>query len=139
MITAGFDTPKLRKLAGSEKPYNHFEIAALRDVALDELGQQPVSRDVAVRRYARERLQAALDDTAVLPTEFEVVAHLFMQTDLRDLYDFYLLHFAHEDLKTLEVQWYWPDADRTNILEIMKLQAQAFVARETQGRSSADE
>jgi hypothetical protein len=93
MLIEGRDAPHLRMLAGQERPYNHFELANLRDRALDELGEGRGFRDQAVRLYARERLQAAIAGHADLPTEVAVVAQLCIENDYaRDLFDFYLLH-----------------------------------------------
>ncbi len=66
-----------------------------------------------------------------LPTEIEAVAQLCIQHDYApDLYDFYLLHDAYDSLRTSELQWYWPDAGRSNILQIMRQRAEEFVREE---------
>jgi hypothetical protein len=77
-----------------------------------------------------------------LPAEVEQVANLSIEIDhsranlsieidhSRDLYDFYLLHNAYDDLRTSEVQWYWEGATRSNILQLMKSEAEKF-ARDT--------
>jgi hypothetical protein len=130
MLIEGRDTPHLRVLAGMLPPHNHFQLADLRDKALSELGEPSLSRDRAIVVYARERLHAALADDLDLPTEIETVAQLCIAGNyLNDLFDFYLLWNAHDDLKTSELQWYWPGADRSNILEIMKRRAEEFIRR----------
>jgi hypothetical protein len=132
VLTAGRDTPHLRMLAGAEGPHNHFELAELRDRTLDELGEAPVSHVDGVRIYARERLRAATAGSADLRVEIAVVADLCSTNDYPgELHDFYLLHNAYEDLQSLGVQFYWPDADRANILAIMKHRAEEFVRDES--------
>ena len=45
-----------------------------------------------------------------------------------DLEPFSSLHFAAEDLLQAEMQWYWPDATRENIDQIVREEAQRFVS-----------
>lgn len=47
----------------------------------------------------------------------------------RELQAFYNLSFAWEDLQISEEQWYWAGAIRDNIDQIMREEAEAFVAR----------
>lgn len=37
----------------------------------------------------------------------------------KDIYDFYLLRWAFDDLQRETVQWYWDGADRSNIHQIV--------------------
>jgi hypothetical protein len=37
----------------------------------------------------------------------------------RDIYDFYLLRWAYDDLQREPSQFYWPGADRSNIRDIV--------------------
>ena len=128
MLMQGRDSAHLRMLAGMEGPHNHFELAALRDRVLGELGEEAPSRDEAVRLYAKERLRATMDGAADLLVEIEVVAQLYIGNDHQSaLQDFCLLHWAYDDLQTSAVQWYWPGADRSNILAIMKRKVEEFV------------
>jgi hypothetical protein len=65
MLTAGHDTPHLRRLAGLLSPVNAFEVAELRDRALDELGFAPTAPDVALRQFAAEHLTEALREMEI--------------------------------------------------------------------------
>src|SRR5262245_27144451 len=60
MLEEGRDGHHLTMLAGMLPPYNHFEIAALRDRTLEELGIADLDPDMAVRTFAAERLRLAL-------------------------------------------------------------------------------
>jgi hypothetical protein len=128
LLIEGHDTHYLRMLAGKLPPHNHFEIAALRDRALDELGVSSVSREDAVCLYAAERLRSAIAGETDLQTEMAALAQLCIDANYaRSLFDFYLLSNASEDLETSDMQWYWPDATRSNILQIMRNRAEEFV------------
>jgi hypothetical protein len=73
-------------------PYNHFELADLRDRVLEELGETPISRSAALTLYARERLRAALNGRADLITEVRALAEMCGQAGYPDeLWDFYEL------------------------------------------------
>jgi hypothetical protein len=47
----------------------------------------------------------------------------------RYLYDSYLLYFAQDDLRVSEIQWYWPDATRDNIEEIIREYATKWIQK----------
>jgi hypothetical protein len=133
LLIDGRDSMCLRRLAGAEAPHNHFELATLRDGTLEELGVEAVSREAALTGYARERLRAAIAGTADLTTEIEVVSQLCSgRDDVPLLVEFYLLHNAYADLQTSDLQWYWPEANRSNILAIMRQRAERFVSNESQ-------
>ena len=42
--------------------------------------------------------------------------------------DFYLLHYALDDLRHEDVQWYWPDADKSNIHSIIDERSRRWLA-----------
>jgi hypothetical protein len=129
LLVEGQDSVHLRELAGALEPLYHFEVAALRDAALDELHIEPVSPADAVTMYARERLRAALAGNANLIDAIYFVSQLYIaHDDARALLDFYLLDNAYADLRFQGEQWYWNGADRSNILEIMRQRAEEFVA-----------
>jgi hypothetical protein len=130
LLIEGWDTPHLRMLAGKNAPHNHFEIAALRDRVLDELGATCISREQAVSMFAAVRLEPAINGEADLPTEVAAVAQLCIDTGYgNELSDFYLLHHAYDAIQNSDEQRYWPDADRSNILKIMRNRAEEFVGR----------
>ena len=128
MLVAGFDTDALRVLAGESPPFNHFEIAALRDAALAELRVASPTRDVAVATYAAERLRAALDGEKGILEALAEVADLRTANDhQRELAIFYDLHYAYADLLIGPHQHYYDGANHANIAELIVQAARDFV------------
>lgn len=116
-------------LAGMSPPFNHFEMAELRDRALAELGFGSISRADALRVYAAEIAQDAESGRAeILPTLHELNRLCIDEDYASELQDFYLLYFAWDDLLTSNEQWYWPGATRENIAIIAKQTLSEFVA-----------
>ena len=124
MLEQGLSGRHLVFLAGMAPPHNHFELAELRDRALEEVGAVGVSDVIALRRYAAEELQWALSGEADLAETLRAFKDLCVANDYRrEFYDLYLLYFAYTDLLDSEEQHYWPDATRENILSIIREQA----------------
>jgi hypothetical protein len=131
MLEQGHDGHYLTRLAGMLPPYNHFELADLRDRALREQGIPDVDDSAAVRAFAAERLRLALAGEIELMTAVEAVADLCIARDYaKELFDFYLLYFAYIDLRDSDIQWYWQGATRENIDAISRQRAVEFL-RET--------
>jgi len=128
MLERGVDTPHLRKLAGVLPPFNPFELAAIRDRALEEIGCDS-DDEPSVSEFSAELLRDGLDGSLELTDAVRQVGELcFTQDQHRaHLFDFYLLAHAHDDLAVMEVSGYWPDAMRENIGAIMRERAQQFV------------
>jgi hypothetical protein len=115
-------------LAGMTPPFYHFEMAALRDRALEELGIAPISRPEALKIYAAEIALDALQGDRDMLAVLKELSRLCIEQDyVADLFDFYLLFNAWEDLLTSVDQWYWPDANRANIAEIARARLETFV------------
>jgi hypothetical protein len=129
MLERGYDSRSLRILAGTDPPFNHFELAELRDKALDDIGASREPEN-ALTTFAAEILRSGLAGERRL---WEAVVHvkdLCIEADYaRELYPFYLLAFAAEDLEHEPVQWYWEGADRSNIDRIIREQARIFVEK----------
>ncbi|MGE0145153.1 MAG: hypothetical protein AB7T19_17850 [Planctomycetota bacterium] len=112
----GRDSPGLRILAGETPPFSHFEMQSLVDRTFCELGltdPQTVEDALSVlaRRLARFVLAGDVDRGAALVE----LRTYYLQFDVPDVLDFYLLHHALADLQSGSQQWYWPGADRSNI------------------------
>jgi hypothetical protein len=132
LLERGQDSPHLRQLAGMLPPYNHFEIAALRDRTIEELKIAEVAPAEVIREYAAEVIRCALDGDLDVIIALKIVADLCVADKYPpDLMDFYCLYFAHIDLQDGGMQWYWNGATRDNIDEIFRELAQQFVAGET--------
>lgn len=129
MLEQGRDGGYLSMLASMAPPFNHFEVAELRDRSLQELGVAEVSDAEAITRYATETLRLAASGAIELEPALAIVKDLCVATDYSDdLHDFYLLYFAYTDLQESEVQWYWEGATRSNIESIVRERAQAYLA-----------
>jgi hypothetical protein len=90
--------------------------------------------DDPVERRAVELLQEALNDGG-LPMHRAIcqVANLCIEADYRrDLWDFYLLCNALDDLREIGVQGYWNGATADNIQELAIATARAFLATRRQ-------
>ena len=130
MLERGFESRSLLMLAGVTPPLNHFEIRDLRDRALEEMGLPEHHIEDPVTAHVVAMVSAALSDVSALREVFATVARLATETGYpNDLMPFYLLHFADEDLRYQDMQWYWPEANRTNIGRIMREEAEHFVAK----------
>src|SRR5690349_11265231 len=90
MLEGGASGQALATLAGMIPPFNHFELANLRDQALREVGIADVDKSTAARLYAAECLRAALDGRADLVASIRILAGLCVALDYSaDLFDFY--------------------------------------------------
>ena len=120
MLQAGHDTTHLAILAGMTPPFNQFEMVALVDKVLRELGRDWADRESVVKDYAVELLEKMLRHEVNSADAMCTLSDLCIELQYPPfLMDFYRLHFAQEDLRTSEVQWYWPDATRANIENII--------------------
>ncbi|MBX3413247.1 MAG: hypothetical protein KF708_11205 [Pirellulales bacterium] len=128
MLETGRDGQFLTRLAGMQPPFNHFELADLRDRVLQEQGIRELNGPMAVHAFAAERLRLALAGDIELIAAVETIKELCIALDyIKELYDFYLLFWAYEDLRNSDVQYYWPDATRENIDEIIRQRAAQFL------------
>jgi hypothetical protein len=131
MLERGQESHYLLRLAAMTPPYNHFEIADLRDRTLCDLGIAEMGPSEAVLSYARELLRTALADRENIADAIAEVAQLCITSNYQnELFDFYLMHDAYEDLQTQGVQWYWEGATTENINALMRDRAQQFVLGE---------
>jgi hypothetical protein len=132
LLERGHDGHYVMRLAGMLPPHNHFEIAALRDMTLTELGIADAAADDAVISYGMELLQHAVSDDSYLPCAFAALSGLYIANGYQKaLVDFYLLHHTYEDLQYEEIQWYWDGATSKNIRSIMRNRAKAFLSAHT--------
>ncbi|MEP1227382.1 MAG: hypothetical protein ABJL20_12970 [Ekhidna sp.] len=123
MMQAGFETESLSMLALLEKPYNQFELKELTDRILVELGLSYEDNETVIRNYATYLVDLGLKGEKELRVLLSSLRDIYYASDYNSEYlDFYLLSYAKEDLEFDEFQYYWNDADRTNIdEEILKV------------------
>lgn len=128
MLEDGSESDHVTRLAGKLPPFNHFEIAALRDRALEELQVVEAPREEAVIAYASEVLLQGLDGEIPWEEVLPRVAKLHVDCDfLPALQRFYLLANAFSDLQSNEYQYYVREADRSNIVALVEHEARAFL------------
>ena len=99
MLESGHDTEALRILSGETTPFNQFEIQALVDQALQNLGIAPISNiDDAAKMLVSVRVQETFDYNTSIEATLSELYQLYIELNHHpDIQDFYLLHFASED------------------------------------------
>lgn len=130
MLAAGHDTPALRVMAGELGPFNAFEMWAMTDRVVAELGLTPFDddRDAALA-LATVRIRQMLDGVILHEAGLHELWDLHLSLDHSGpLHDFYLLHCALGDLKHDDHQWYWPGADRSNIHDVIDERCRRWLA-----------
>lgn len=134
LLEKGRDGDNVERLAGMLPPFNHFQLAALRDQTLREQGKQDVDVSIAIREFAAEHLSRALSGDLDLIEAIDAVKNLCVTHDYdKSLHDFYLLYWAYSDLSDGPCQWYWPDATRDNIDSLIRQTAERFLRENDSG------
>ncbi len=131
LLEKGIDTPSLSVLAGEKPPYNQFELGELVDRVLAELGVSKYSRvgDAAVA-YASVRTRHLLSGCDTPDAVLSELGALCSEMNYPDeIHDFYLLHWALDDLKHDTMCYHWPDADRDNIHQIIRSYCQNWLKK----------
>jgi hypothetical protein len=130
MLERGLDTPHLLRLAAMLPPHNHFELANLRDRALDELTITDISQSEAITAYAKDILRTALENATNIIDAVAEVSQLCIASDYhRPIFDFFLLDNAYDELQSQMVQWYWDGATAENIVSLMRQRAEEFIGQ----------
>jgi len=128
MLELGHDSPNLLQLAGMLPPYNHFELAALRDRALQELKIQEAPPSDAIREYAVEVLRCALNGDLEVIEALDILVYLCRADGFRkDLMQFYHLSYGQVDLQDGGMQWCLDGATVEDFDEIFRVFAKEFV------------
>jgi hypothetical protein len=119
MMVAGFKTEHLIELAGIEKPYNDFGLNELTDKVFEELELNYDNEEQVVKNYILYVLDQVLVQEREVEKTLRELNRLCIDLDYnKQLYDFYSLYNAMDELNYSENQWYWEGANRSNILEI---------------------
>lgn len=124
MLLAGYDTEHLVILAGEREPFNSFQMQVLTDKVLAELHLNYSDKHQVIKNYVcyliGKSLDGELENFRVLSILKGLCIEIGYQDPLYDyLYDFYSLYFAKEDLLHAEYQYYWGEATKENIDEII--------------------
>lgn len=128
-LETGCDSKALAMLAGAMPPFNQFE---MRDLVLRVFADLDLrlyaSRPGAVLALVDQLVRSATDSPHARRLVLQEIAHLYVAEGyLSPVTPFYMLHSAAVDLQTTEVQWYWPDAHRGNIDELIREQFRSWL------------
>ena len=123
MMEAGFESENLYMLAGISRPFNQFELQDLTNKVLKDLQLDFSDKDLVIKNYTYYIILNSINH----PEKYLVVLRELKEICLNlnldaDYMNFYLLYFAKADLIESEMQWYWDDANRDNIDDIIKSQ-----------------
>jgi len=116
LLSQGHESPNLINLAGLTPPLDHFEVQDYTRRAIRELGLEVPTGVAGILAYARDLVEDIIDKPSVMGQRLRVLCDLHIQENyLKDLYDFYLLSNAYDDLQMYGEQHYWEGAKLSNI------------------------
>ena len=119
-LCGGEDSASLRILAGLTAPLSSFEVRDYASKALRELNIEIPTGSDAISAYARDLVEEITATPDCMQRNLGILCDLCIAEDYQDdIYDFYTLRWAFDDLQSGEVQWYWDGADRNNIRDIV--------------------
>ena len=128
-LVQGCDSPHLRQLAGVSGTEDQAELEELFDRTSRELGLVTPSPDAAISLYAQGLARDYLANTVTQEKLLDELFQLCIDTDYRrDLYPFYLLRFAREDLQDSKVSFYRLDVTRENFDEVLRREVDTFLS-----------
>jgi hypothetical protein len=135
LLERGYSMRNIEILAGMMPPFNHFEIAQLRNSVLLDIGAPELSHGDAVHAYAGELAAEVLRNDADMVQLVAELADLCIAEGYPpELYDSYLLYNAWQDLRSAEIQWYVTDATRENIDSLIREHLVAMAIRAKMSR-----
>jgi len=127
-LCQGLDSPNLRILAGLEEPLQTFEVKDYALKAMKELEMELLQGDAAISAYAYDVIHEIIEDPKKMKSNLKTLCELCIAEDYqKDIYDFYTLRWAYDDLEEQEVQYYWEGADRSNIQEVVLKRCQDWI------------
>lgn len=130
MLIAGYDSENLLYLAGENEKTNQFELQNIANKALTELNLDFSNEEMVINNYVCYLIDQAISKERSYESVLENLKNLCIELDYASyLYDFYSLFYAQEDLKFDTHQWYWDNADRENINQIIE---DYFLKRKTE-------
>lgn len=130
MMQLGYESPTLFMLASFNKPTNYFEVINYVKDTVRELGLEMKSGDDAILSYASYYIQKIAEGENVRDNLTKVY-DVYQSGDYEDfLFDFYMLHWAWDDLDYFgnQYSYHWPAAKKNNIEKITIEEAVKWVA-----------
>ncbi|HZS18409.1 MAG TPA: hypothetical protein VFA51_10820 [Candidatus Udaeobacter sp.] len=120
-LVRGVDTPHLRQLAGVSGTEGQGELEDLFDRTSRELGLNAPSPQAAIALYAQGLARDYLAGVVTQEKFLNELCQLCIDTEYRrDLYPFYLLRFAREDLQESPFSPHRQDVTRENFDETLR-------------------
>ena len=138
-ITAGYDSPNLRILAGLGAPFDELEVKRLCSAACAELGIPSLPAREYVKCYIGSVLRQMLDGKLSREDAMSRLASLYCKGQLARLpdpygygyelaYDFYLLFHQKDDLNRPEgFDFYWKGGTKSNMDSIIDREARSWL------------
>ncbi len=116
MMEAGFESEHLVILAGLSPHLNRFEFDDIVNKALKELSLDTMTNDEMIYGYVYYLIDQVLTYKTSTKVALGIIRDLCRDRDYdKELFDFYLLAYAKEDLDEAGVQFYWQGTDNNNI------------------------
>lgn len=116
MMEAGFESEHLFILAGLSPKLNRFEFDEIINKTLKELYLDKATNEEIINGYIYYLVSEALNGKLSTAIVLDKLRSLCQDRNYdEELFAFYLLAYAQEELDELGVQFYWQDADKSNI------------------------
>ena len=119
-MCAGQESPSLIVLAGFCEPLPSDEVRDYTIRSFHDLGMKIPTVPEAIMAYVSDLIQEISNDPEVMQCNLALLCDLCIELDYEEnVYPFYLLRWAFDDLQVSDVQWYWDGARRDNIVDIV--------------------
>jgi hypothetical protein len=116
MMDAGFETEHLIQLAGLSADVNHFQLEEIIKNALKELSLDAMPEEEIVYGYVYYLVDQALNAKMSTKVVLGLLRDLCRDRDYdKELFNFYSLSFARQELEEAGEQFYWDGANNDNI------------------------
>lgn len=130
MIAQGHCTDHLCILAADSPPFDQSESIELADKTFEELGLDWSNTERVVREYAVELLEDMLKGTRQSRNVLAELMGICVEMGYpKYLYGFYLLYFSEDDLQDSDFSGHLPEANRSNIQEMVADHALKWLAQ----------
>ncbi|MEA5509757.1 hypothetical protein VB715_08270 [Crocosphaera sp. UHCC 0190] len=128
LLMMDYDSPSLRILAGLTHVNNRQEITYYVDKTLQEFNVYKLEGKAAVLAYTAVLLKDFINGKISQAQGIGEIHQLCLNWDyLEEIFDFYLLWNALDDFRYDDVQFYWPNATKENISNIIREQAKKWL------------
>ena len=120
MMEAGFETEHLILLAGVSPHLNRFQLDDMIDKALQELSLDKMSNDEIIYGYVYYLINQALNSEMSIKVVLATLRDLCRDRGYdKELFNFYSLAYAQQELEEAGDQYYWEGANIDNINSII--------------------